>query len=264
MNNLRDGFFISEDRDTFAILNGSMFQVESIPEFAQLEPGYYAEDGSFIGKAFDPNQPRDDKGRWSATGAKALSEDDLDKFIPRWGDLNERAKRKRLQDAVERWMGPEYIATNKALRDSRGDSMEWGTGPHQTLIHRLDQTFREAGHTLDEDIVVYRGIDKDAALQLEPGQTFRDYGFVSTSPWESDASSFLEGEEGGVLMRITVPKGARVFSPFVQREDGPGRAELELLLPRGNSFTVKASRGTSNGNRLLEVEMVKPGAGMSA
>lgn len=55
------------------ISNGMVYSLEPLPEDMERVPGYYDQDLKLItpdevDKAFDPNQPRDDQGQWSAEG----------------------------------------------------------------------------------------------------------------------------------------------------------------------------------------------------
>jgi len=199
----------------------------------------------------DPDQPRDDGGKWTAGGGgsggggKILSDDDLASLEPRWKEgFFDNAARKGPIDALARWMGPEYLNINAALRG--GKERDWTEGPEQTTIRRLDKVFEKGGHDLPSDTTVFRGVDGDANLKLSIGAEFTDRGFVSTGNNEITASAFADG---GHLMQITLPKGTRVIAPSVPvgqgyRDEGdPANAESGLLLQRGTRFRVTGKSG---------------------
>jgi hypothetical protein len=56
---IENGLFVNSDGIPFAIINGSAYELE--PFDGQPEPGYYE-------KAFDPDEPRDEQGRWTEGG----------------------------------------------------------------------------------------------------------------------------------------------------------------------------------------------------
>lgn len=71
MDRLRNGLFVADDGDVYAIVNGSMYQARTK---RKLAPGYYDSELALVDKAFDPNQPRDDHGRWSTVSDGGLKQ----------------------------------------------------------------------------------------------------------------------------------------------------------------------------------------------
>jgi len=107
-------------------------------------------------------------------------------------------------------------------------------------IGRLDDVLKNA--KLKEDVVLYRGANLDVldnmGVQLKPGLTFTDKGFVSTSI-DSDVSKLFFGDsEAGkaVFFEIRAPKGAR---GAMVRNMSNMKMENEVLLGRNTSFKIK-------------------------
>lgn len=125
-----------------------------------------------------------------------------------------------------------YGSINDQLR--AGAIQHQATGNH--IVH-LDKIFTKTPE-LEEAIVIYRGIDKHAAVSLlgevgsRVGDTFVELGFSSCSAFVS--SAFTAGSN--IIMRITVPKGAHVIKP--SQAGHFGDKEREIILPREANFLV--------------------------
>ena len=91
-------------------------------------------------------------------------------------------------------------------------------------------------NTLDEDLLVFRGIGVDTYNDIANSEEFQDLGYISTSPDSEMASLFpskqLRIDLGIVqtrVIQIKIPKGTHVA--FLQQE-------YEVILPRGSKFKV--------------------------
>jgi len=206
------------------------------------------------GPGSGPNfgEPHPHKG-----SGKKLTPDELESFKPRWEAIAEK-DRQKMQDAMEEWMGYGYESINKALRS--GDEYDWTTGEQQTHIRRLDRIFDQAGHTLNEDTMVYRGIAGDD-VSFKENDEFTDRGFQSTTNHFVTAKLFSKGEDtglpGGVVLHVTVPKGTTVVAPSVPSQDPYDKgedisAEPEILLRRGTKYRVTKVAGTDVHVRVIK------------
>lgn len=197
--------------------------------------------------AFDPNQPRDKNGEWTANGggggaAADLTKSEHEALEPRWGSITDKKTRANLQSAVATYTGSEYDEINAELRKPNND---WTTGPYQRTIRRLNTVFETAGQKLPRDTKLYRGVSEHRWNDLKPGDVVTDPSFVSTAP-DQKTASYFSGEKGKML-HLTVPKGTTVITPkFTKHVAMTGTdvdilgegAENEVLLRRGTSFRV--------------------------
>ena len=145
-------------------------------------------------------------------------------------------------NAIDSYKGSGYHDINKSLRfdhhpnDSAKKITDW-----------LDEA------SIPEDCVLYRGIGKDAAPMLKsvlyPGGSIIDHGFMSMSTQES----FSKGWGGGILMRITVPKGTKAATV---RAPGMGDGESEVLAQRDSVLHITSFDFHAG---IVECTMVQPG-----
>lgn len=150
--------------------------------------------------------------------------------------------------AIKRYTGPGHVEINGDLRgDSNGDPAV------HSDIYWLDRALEAVA--VPEVLEVYRGIDRVYAQELErrglrSGDIIQDKGFLSTSRNRGVARRFLGYEEGGMLLRILIPKGscALDLSLYSTNPD-----EQEILLPREANRRVL---GYDAENDVLNVEVV--------
>jgi len=119
----------------------------------------------------------------------------------------------------------------------------------ETDIKNLDQLI-DSAPTTPKEMITYRGIsDEEVAydlLNLEPGDSFTEAGFASTSWDKNVAQRFLRGQDG-VLMKIINPAGTPGLAVHsYQREVLPttNAVEKEWLLPRSTTFDVVEVKGS--------------------
>lgn len=137
---------------------------------------------------------------------------------------------------------PMYQAINQGLRN--GAELDSKT---KATIKALDKTFADA-HTT-EPIEVYKGLENAFADKLEPGMTFEDNGFASTSSDPKTAKSFSGSK--GTILKISVPKGSKALSIAGQSEYPD---EQEVLLNRGGTYKVTDVTTDANGVKTIHVE----------
>lgn len=141
--------------------------------------------------------------------------------------------------ALKAYTGDGYRSVNSRLRNQ---PVKIGSDIEAKQIQAgLDKSFENAP-TVPRNMVVYRGIDRDAIKGLKPGDSFIDKGFVSTT---------IKGTgefKGGAKLEIRVPKGSKgIYVASISKY----KSEREMLLNRGSKFKVIEQR--PNGGLLLEL-----------
>lgn len=208
--------------------------------------------GEFIAK-YDEDQPRDEAGRFSSDGGGGNAEPVSD-----------------VQAAVSLRMYTAYghDIINNSLRGTRDD--EAVREETQRSIAGLDSLISNSP-TLTEDTTLYRGIAGAIAedfRSLQPGDTFTDKGYTSTTSekyvadkFGSDAGSY--GEVPYVNLIIDAPAGSKAFDvdTYVNERyiSGTGRyengltprGEAEFILPRDATFEVTRNDGNDLYVRLV-------------
>jgi hypothetical protein len=96
-----------------------------------------------------------------------------------------------------------------------------------------------AAHQFDRDVTVYRTMSDPNGQFLgaiEPGATFQDHGYVSTTADRNFLDDFYRGAaEDRVDLIVTLPKGS---SGAPMSKMSTFASEKEVLLPRGSRFRV--------------------------
>lgn len=205
-------------------------------------------------KDFDEDKhPRDEHGRFS--GAGTLSEP-LASFEV---------------DALRDYQTASYHQINGFLRGTKVDRYdeEYNSALEvERAVQELDSALAKS--TINEDMVLYRGITGELGKQLANGEDalqvgtiITDKGFISTSTNKNSAMSF--GVDG-VLAKISVSAGSRGLEladlPKVNNREIHS-AEKEVLLPRGSSFRVtkvgkevESQRIMGHTYRMVELEAI--------
>ena len=176
-------------------------------------------------------------------------------------------------EAVDDYVSPEGSeAINTSLRRGGPPRDQYGDVDHDRLaeIRSLDNVI--SSHTLNKDATVYRGISLSPELErkLQPGKTFTDKAFTSTSSSLTWAARFAEMRSGqhtqggeGVhlleaktvegkpaIMRITVPAGSHM---------APGETDIgEYVLPRKSRFHVDSIESNAMAATMLNVSVLPP------
>lgn len=161
-----------------------------------------------------------------------------------WWDGLSSAER----DAFSYYVGPGYGGVNGVLRG------KYESDPYtQAHINNLSSALGKSP-PLQEDVLAYRVFGSTVSGQIanmEPGRTFVDNGFASTSLRTSGVSTFESG--GKQRVQVLIPKGSR--GAYISRWDGepPGIAgEYEFLLPAGTKFRV-IDNGRAGSLQIVEV-----------
>jgi hypothetical protein len=186
---------------------------------------------------YDPNESRDDEGKWTKTGGDGDSSKGGGTAKPFKPSLTERA-------ALMYYSGLGYSEINSPLRKDETPNIAV-----RLAIKALDKALGRA--TLATDLTVYRGTRGalDKLLQtIEPGAIIDDPAYMSTSRlYELALANF-----GGPVMEIQMRAGQRALdmSPYSFTP-----LEQEVLLPRGVQLRY-IGKGNS-GRHQFEVHAVR-------
>lgn len=153
-------------------------------------------------------------------------------------------------DAVQKYTSGsgDYSLVNSLLRGTYRTENPETLMSAQQLISMLDEAMVRAPR-LENDLVTFRGLrdepEVQALLNLNPGESFVDKGFGSTSLSEDIARQFT-GETPGAILRISNPTGSLGLFPYAYRV--PHRIsnqydEMEYLVPRNASYEVAGIDG---------------------
>jgi len=130
-------------------------------------------------------------------------------------------------------------------------------GQVKGVIKGLDSAF-DAQKPLAQDIEVHRGLKlgqmDEAFYDMTPEaaakdfvntfQTMQDNSFVATSGSQREASKFSQNDAHAVVLRIKVPKGAKVL-PIESSKALSHAGEQEILLPRSTKIRLVKVSGRS-------------------
>lgn len=192
----------------------------------------------------DPDQPRDEKGQWTDTGAgaaikKAASDK---KVVTNAADatkaLKEMIEQKIIDDdlvaAVSSYTGSDYIDINQPLR--KGLAPE--ETPHGRTIKELDK-FLEIAPKFEG--VTYRGIrfTTDSAFEsfmsdVENGAIIEDEAFGSTTIERSNVKIFAHSGVAKYSVEMIIKGRSGVYVDPISSMS----TELEVLYPRRTKFKV--------------------------
>lgn len=153
-------------------------------------------------------------------------EEDVDEWLDAVGvdPGPDRSMDRRAFDAWEDYGADGYSAMNARLRGgSVGDD---ATGQR---IRDLAGYMRDSV-PLRQNIRVFRGMRSVEGLSFEPGSTYVDPGFLSTSPIREVATQFARDRDP-VLFRVTAMQGVRAVV-------GSGAGELEVMFAPGTPLHI--------------------------
>lgn len=192
-------------------------------------------------KSFNPDQPRDENGRFTDGGASVAPFKDSDErraFIKETKESFDWEQHP-FAPAVKEYRNYGFSRMNRSMRNERWFKETESAKLQEKTAREVNylKTVIEDAPPLSQDILTYRGIKYgDAADELKSlgiGDTFEDKGFSSTTLNKDTAikefSSFdnIEGTKG-VTLEIINPAGTK----GLMVADGTlGDAEEEWLLP---------------------------------
>jgi len=143
--------------------------------------------------------------------------------------------------AVVKYTGSWYDTVNGKLRS--GGKI---TDNNQTMNTARELQNAIDKSTIDQPVTVFRGSKDDFAQivkSLQPGEIFRDSGFVSTSMRYETAKGF-SGGGSGVVVAISMPEKSRALTA--------AGSETEMILSARSQFRLDGT-STINGNMVYNV-----------
>lgn len=206
-----------------------------------------------ISAAYNPGQPRDAKGRWTSGGgfAKRLRGSVTSLSAPLTPDEHH---------AIREYTATAYHALNERLRGRPFDDYHDDWRDHDDLDNlewHLDRAIAKS--VLTHDMKLYRGVKRDAAIDLERadlrlGSVFYDPAYASTSKNARFAWKWHADDDPRYFLKIHAPKGISALD--VTAVSSAGTGERELLLPRRTSFQVE---GYVEATRTFSVKIIGQG-----
>jgi hypothetical protein len=213
-------------------------------------------------RGYNPNQERDERGRWTSTGGKAAEKAFEKRTKGAFGlagtqqdfTQNERS-------ALNAYKDGQYTSMNKALAQDKPGALS----DHAPAGSSLRKTINAAIKGVERGIaskggLVYRGLSsKNVAAkdwESQVGKTITWPAFTSTSrSW-----SFAKGWGERTLFRVYVPKDATALEYKLSHSGTDG--EQEVILPPASRFYVKAVRQTNKDaadkHREIDLVLIKP------
>lgn len=214
----------------------------------------HAHRGTPTHKAYNPDQPRDDHGRW---GSGALSSEQSDRLQSWLTQIGETTPQKVLdtfsadgfkapltddeKDAVAAYQeGSVSYEMNTQLREGAVD------GAMAADISVMDSAFGKAETPVAIQTFRAFGADSDLAKSLQSpdyktlvGKVITDEGFVSTSASAKTAAWFsTDGESVSPVAVVTVPKGSAAIYVSGMGDPAAEKFAQEVIIGRGASFRI--------------------------
>jgi hypothetical protein len=138
-----------------------------------------------------------------------------------------------------------YGPLNRALR-----GLEPVTIANLAIAKKIDSAI--ACGAIPRDVTVYRSFRRNVVNELEPGDTFTDNGFSSSTLSETVARErFASG--GGAIFQFVARKGTHAI--YLDDLIKFPKPELEILFPRGTSFRI-LSKEIRHGITYFMVELI--------
>jgi hypothetical protein len=205
-------------------------------EFLEDQPVRIIQSFVDIQGGLNPNQSRDDKGRWGEGAGDKRSADPYEESSAYKNESYTPQQRKALI-AYTGEGNSEYEAINGGLRRPPPTAKAKGR------IADIESAFENAP-VLSEDTVVYRGMI--SSQKFKKGDSISDKGFMSTSLDEDVAIGFTtKSKKNAVLFKITVKKG----TPFIKM----GKWESEILFKNGSKMKITSIQRSDMGSDIEAV-----------
>ena len=220
------------------------------PEQADRELQMRAVVGGYPARTvkYTEDQPRDDRGRFGESGSSAST-----MSTSEW-DRQASAYQQRLTDAqqhaIESYKGW-ASAVNLPLR-GKGELDKEG----KSTVRLLDRAI-EYGHLSEATVLTRMIADAPAITNLQPGDSFVDKGYVSTTTSDEYTKSWLgglgDGAKYATMLKIEAPADTHCAYGFTNRAEFEN--EKEVILPRGGTFTVRnVTPATETDPKIIELK----------
>lgn len=160
-----------------------------------------------------------------------------------------------LSSTIKAYCSTDYGFVNNGLRGPRNANHIVVSQDNPDFIRMRDDLDKamNLSPTLSEPIQVFRGIPEDYGNTLEIGKIYSDKGFSSVSLDKKIADGFSPYGTTRTTLRMTIPKGQKVFVPTLF---GIGKkSEKEIILPRSTPFKV-VSVETNEYGKFIDVEII--------
>jgi len=264
------GYSLYDDKTDKAIAHGVTF--ERMQDHLDRHYGFQS-------KVFNPDQARDERGRFASGGGGGVAEAEAPVAFERSNAAYERQQGDDLLGpGADKWYdsldedelngiggyagNPMSFYINGSLRGTRSVLVEGQpttgeaalTKEQARTVAGLDSALSKA--SLDHAVVTRRALSDKT--QFEPGTTFTDKGYVSTTVSPTYADRWTGGSAGASghhTVDVVLPKGAKAAyirypQPILAGRSTPGR-EGEVLVARNSQYRVDSPTqitylGTSN------------------
>lgn len=194
-------------------------------------------------------EARDEHGRWTSGGSSSVQDWQSSVSYKDMGgermtaahDLIDRAVKMpeltgEQTKAFAAYKGSAYRDINRELRDGRAAGKV-------SYTKELDTALKASRTT--EELTVFRGMRGGISLStMQPGDTFIDRGYVSTSPLAAVARQFTSDGFSTAICEIRIPEGSSAANVL-----GFFHGEPEVLLPRGSAFQIESITPASESAR---------------
>lgn len=146
--------------------------------------------------------------------------------------------------SVSDYTGDSYTAMNSLLR---GKYKAGGTSLTKGQVKKESELLQNLidSSSLPEGIVTFRGLPGKYLKGLNPGDTFSDRAFTSTSMDRDIALGFVGINPGGVMMRIEAEAGSKAIPATSIKKKSSGYGwlnEAEILFGGGQEFSIVERR----------------------
>lgn len=200
---------------------------------------------------FNPDQPRDDHGRWVSDDDDVAADKETEILLSKDHIAWEDSLLGDEKEAIENYVGPEG-RSEYINRHLRGVDEAWRASDRlKQEVAALDSALARA--TTNKEITVYRGISSDSLVgKLKPGVEFTDAGFVSSSLDPTHAKTYFTAMVNPTYLEIRTNKGAYISGIAGAVDiDGEKVNEYEWLIPRNTRFRVDAVEEEDNFTRVI-------------
>lgn len=183
---------------------------------------------------FDPDQPRDESGKWTDAGGGGgyVPASKIEHQIAAtYKDWNLTADEKQ---ALQAYSGSGYAIINGSLR---GKVQGLDLAVHAAVVG-LDKAIAKSPG-LAQPTTVWRWINYPETVlpEWKPGAVLHEKGYTSTTMDDVLALGMKSG--GSTMLTIDLPKGTKAAYPLGAGADmGASRVERELILARGSQFRI--------------------------
>lgn len=243
----------------------------------------------YSGKRYDPDQPRDDDGKFGeggggggdGDGGKKNTIGTNESEVEIDPDIEDIAGSEEYSQIADGVLADEQGEYGDGLVPAQREALDYYTGVGHRPINktlrgapppppppevversraeaeRINGAIR-AAPALEQGVIVYRGIGDAAEMRFNDapvGATFVDKGIVSTSLSIDTAQGFSGVDKSDVpstLLEIRVPSGSNALS--VSAFKGREWMERELMLPSETEFTVVGKKKLETGQIVVIVD----------